>query len=78
MTDSLNYKFDKLQLYFAEPHIVNENITIIQPTIGDIVKIGESSFYNTLYIFILNTTSYRLQLWDMGVDWNKISDYELF
>ena len=21
---------------------------------------------------------YRLMLWDMGVDWNKISDYELF
>lgn len=78
MTDSHNYIFDKLQLYFAEPYIVNEYIKITQPTIGDIVKVGENSFYNTLYIFILNTTSYRLQLWDMGIDWNKISDYELF
>ena len=25
-----------------------------------------------------NTTSVRLQLWDMGKDWTKISDYELF
>ena len=73
MTDSRN--FDKLQLYFAEPYIIEikdfegnviSELTLTQPTIGDIVKIGEGKFYNTLYIFILNTTSYRLQLWDMG------------
>lgn len=82
-----SYEFDKLQLYFAEPYIIQNKdeddnviseITIMQPTIGDIVRLGENLFYNTLYIFILNTTSYRLQLWDMGQDWNKISDYELF
>lgn len=81
------YEFDKLQLYFAEPYVIKteddngnviNEITIIQPTIEDIVTLGETIFYNTLYIFILNTTSYRLQLWDMGQDWNKISDYELF
>lgn len=86
-SDKKTYEFDKLQLYFAEPYVIkNEDeegnviseITITQPTIGDIISVGESSFYNTLYIFILNTTSYRLQLWDMGIDWNKISDYELF
>ena len=82
-----SYEFDKLQLYFAEPYTiqnkdeegnVTSEIKILQPTIGDIVSLGETKFYNTLYIFILNTTSYRLQLWDMGIDWNKISDYELF
>ena len=85
MTESL--EFDKLQLYFAVPYVIqnkdkNDNviseIKITQPTIGDIVELGEQAFYNTLYIFILNTTSYRLQLWDMGIDWNQISDYELF
>ena len=85
MTDS--HEFDKLQLYFAIPYIVTikddddnaiGDITLRQPTIGDIVRIGENKFYNTLYIFILNTTSYRLQLWDMGKDWNKVTDYELF
>lgn len=86
-SDRKKYEFDKLQLYFAEPYIVKNmdedgnvisEIKITQPTIGDIISIGENSFYNTLYIFILNTTSYRLQLWDIGQDWNKISDYELF
>jgi len=31
-----------------------------------------------LYIFIGNPTTYRLALWKANIDWNKISDYELF
>jgi hypothetical protein len=31
-----------------------------------------------LYVFISNPTTYRLQLWDLGIDWNKISSYTLF
>lgn len=76
-------EFDKLQMYFGEPYVINlENtegiITIYQPTIGDIVKFGEKKFYSTLNIFITNTTSYRLMLWECGYDWNEISDFELF
>ena len=77
-SETKKYKFDLLQLYFAEPYSINEKIIIKQPTLNDIIKIGENRFYSTLYVFILNTTSYRLQLWDMGKDWNKVSDFELF
>lgn len=75
------FEFDKLKMYFGEPYIIETEtceIQINQPTIGDILDIGEKDFYSMLNIFVSNTTSYRLQLWDMGVDWNKISDYELF
>lgn len=75
------FEFDRLKMYFGEPYIINtENcmIQINQPTIGDILEIGEKEFYSMLNVFISNSTSYRLQLWDMGIDWNKISDYELF
>ena len=81
MTDSNTFEFDRLKMYFGEPYNVvydGGEIEIIQPTIGDILYFGERNFYSMLYIFIANTTSYRLQLWSMGVDWNKISDYELF
>lgn len=74
-------EFDKLQMYFGHPYIIEtetQNIIIKQPTVGEIVNIGESLFYSTLFIFIGNPTSYRLKLWDMGIDWNKISDYDLF
>lgn len=76
-------KFDKLQMYFREPleidiEGVKGKVVVYQPTIGDIVKIGENKFYSTLNVFIANTTSYRLVLWEAGIDWNVISDFSLF
>ena len=74
----ITHKFDQLKMYFGEPFEVGNGITILQPTVGQILEVGESDFYGTLYVFIANPTTYRVQLWDMGVDWNKIKDYELF
>jgi len=80
-------EFDQLQLYFREPYIVDlpdihGKIILTQPSIGDVVRIGEERFYKTLSIFITNTTSYRLILWGDGekpnIDWNIFSDFELF
>lgn len=79
MTDSnKEILIDPLQLYFERPIQINEYITITQPTVGQIIDFGEQKFYNVLYKFIGNTTMFRLNLWDNGIDWNQISDYELF
>lgn len=80
---SQKIKFDDLQIYFGEPYTVNVesaegSITLYQPTIGDIVKIGYEKFYENLNIFVANTTMYRTMLWDIGIDWNEFSDYQLF
>lgn len=69
---------DPLKLYFREPYKVKDKIIINQPTIQDIIDYGEREFYTMLRIFIENTTMCRVQLWDLGIDWNKISDYQLF
>ena len=74
----ITHKFDQLKMYFGDPYDVGNGITIYQPTVGQILEVGESDFYGTLYVFIANPTTYRVQLWDMGIDWNKIKDYELF
>ena len=73
-------QFDRLKMYFGEPYSVGNGMTIYCPTIGDILELPNSdlTFYQTLYVYIANPTSYRLMLWDNGIDWNKISDYELF
>lgn len=79
--------FDQLALYFREPYVIDlpdavGKVTLTQPTIGDVIKIGEERFYKTLSLFITNTTSYRLILWGDGympkIDWCKFSDFELF
>ena len=72
--------FDHLKMYFGEPYDVGNSMTITIPTVGDVLALENSdmTFYQTLYLFVCNPTSYRLMLWDQGIDWCKISDYELF
>lgn len=75
-------KISELQLFFGDPYQVSDKIQVLQPTIGGILEydkqFGESEFWAMLNVFIGNTTSYRLLLWDMGVDWNEITDFQLF
>lgn len=74
---------DKMKMYFGVPYTVDlENcegkFTMYQPTIGDILEFGEAEFFSTLNIFVTTTTSCRLMLWDMGIDWTDFKDYYLF
>ena len=71
-------EFDLLRLYFGEDYKIDEKIIIHQPTIQDILDMGEKEFFSTIAPFTSNATSFRVQLWDLGIDWNQISDFELF
>lgn len=77
MIDSA-YKVDRLQMYFGVPYKASDRITIKVPFIQDIIDYGENNFYSMLNIFIGNPTMYRVYLWDNKIDWNKISDFDLF
>lgn len=72
--------FDWLRLYYGEPYWVNDNIVITQPTIQDFLneEFAERGIYATSTPFTTNPTSYRVQLWDAGQNWNDIEDYDLF
>ena len=77
------YEFDKLQMYFGKTYVIDlesaqGSISVDIPTVSDIMEIGEKKFYSTLGIFITNTTSYRLMLDELKLDWNTLSDFELF
>lgn len=76
-------EFDDLQIYFAEPYTIDVEsaqgtLTVYQPSIRDLVRLGEKKFFAGLNPFITNTTSYRYPLWKMGIDWNEFSDFSLF
>ena len=58
------YHFDKLKMYFGEDYTIN-GITISIPTIGDILDIGESKFYQAISPFLSNSTSIRVLLYDV-------------
>lgn len=72
------YHFDKLKMYFGEDYTIN-NITISIPTIGEILEVGESKFYQSLSPFLNNPTSIRVFLYDtFHKDWNNTKDIEVF
>lgn len=80
-----NIYIDKLKLYFRQPIVINaykemglNDIVLLQPSIGDIVKVSEPLFYSTLSVFTTNPTANRLLLWNEGIDWNDLTDYGLF
>ena len=71
--------FNPLRVYFGDDYTINDRITIHQPSIQDFIDAdNESDIYHVIAPFTANTTGYRVQLWDMGIDWNKISNLELF
>ena len=71
---------DWLKLFFHFQYPITDKITLYQPYVRDIIdyKDGESTFLFLLYVFVGNTTYFKVFLWDNGVDWNKISDFEMF
>ena len=73
------YKFDPLKMYFREDYFV-KGIRIVQPTINDIINMGESKFYSDLSPFLYNSTSIRVMLWDLPqrIDWCNVKDIEVF
>lgn len=72
------FDIDYLKLYFGDSYQITDKITVTQPTIQEIIDYGETDFFSMIYCFIGNTTYRKLTLWQSGIDWNRISDYELF
>lgn len=69
---------DKLKLYFGDDLYINEYITVHNPTIDDVIEIGEEEYFSMVYSFCAIPSDMKSDLWDAGVDWMEISDFEFF
>ena len=76
ISDGITY--DELKMYFGEDYWVTDKICIKVPRIGDILEFGDSKFYSIVSTLCANPTSFRLQLWKNNIDWNEISEFDLF
>lgn len=71
-------KVDELQLYFGDPLVINDALVIRQPTVGDVIAIGEEAYYGTVYSLTAISSDMKSALWDVGIDWTEFSDLETF
>lgn len=69
---------DELALYFGDPYVVNDYITITLPKIGELVKYGERQYYTMISTLSAIPSEMKSQLWDMGLDWTQITNFQLF
>lgn len=53
------------------------NLSVRIPTVGEILE-DEFTYYNIISFIAANPFQYMVQLDDMGIDYTKISDFDLF
>lgn len=69
---------DKLALISGDPINICEGITLLQPTLREIKEFGESQFYNVFWTFCSSPWDMPSTLDDAGINFMKISEWELF
>jgi signal peptidase I len=72
------FEIDSLALYMGDPYVVNKYITITQPTIGQIAEYGERKYYSMVHTITAISSDMKSQLFDMGLDYEQIEDFQLF
>lgn len=69
---------DDLQIYFGSDYIINDYITIHQPTLGEIIDFGELNYWQLIGTLTATPTDMMSVLWDIGMDWEEVSEFDLF
>lgn len=76
MTDP--FAIDELKLYFGEDIVVNQYVKIHSPSVGEVVEYGEREYLSVVYLLTAIPSDMKSQLFDIGIDYEAISDFELF
>ena len=65
-------------MYMGESLKINDSITLRQVKLRDIIHIGERQYCALVSLFTAIPSDYKAMLWDSGIDWMEISDFEFF
>ena len=74
----INLDVDDLKLYIGDEYVINEHISVLQPTIKNIAEFGEKEFFSVLHTVVAIPSDMKANLDDMGLDWMEVEDFELF
>lgn len=71
-------EFDELKIYRGSDIQITPKIIVTQPTLDQIEKFGERRYFSAVHTLVSVGADMKWQLWDMGKDYTKINDYDLF
>jgi hypothetical protein len=66
-----------LNLLYQKRYKINESITIVIPSVGDIIE-NEDEYYGMVSLLTAMPIDLMVQLDNAGIDFTSISEYELF
>lgn len=69
---------DEMKMYMGDDIVINNYITFHTPSVGEIIEYGEKEYYTMISCFITIPSDMKSQLFDMGIDYEEISDFDLF
>lgn len=69
---------DKAKILRGDDIVINDYITLHQPSWNEIVDFSEARFFNVFYTMCSIPSDMKSVLWDSGLDFMKISDWQLF
>ena len=79
MAKKTPFQVDELKLLQGETIKINKHISVKNPTLGEIAKMGEQKYYSIINALTVNPTAMKAVLfYEMGIDYSKISDFALF
>ena len=73
-----NFDVDDLKLYIGDDYVINDQIRVLQPTIRQIAEFGERDFFSVVHTVTAIPSDMKSQLWDLGLDWTEVDDFDLF
>lgn len=71
-------KYDELKIYRGSDIQITKKIIVTQPTLGQIEEFGEKRYFSAIRNLTGVGADFKWQLYDQGIDYTEISDYELF
>ena len=72
------FECDELKIYRGKEVRINRNIVVTIPTIDQIEIFGEKQYFNAVHNLTSVGADLKWQLWDLGIDYTQIEDYDLF
>lgn len=72
------FEIDELKVYFGEDFKINDHVIIRQPTVGEILQAGELAYFGMVNALTAVPSDYIAQLHKIKIDWNEMTDFELF
>jgi len=71
-------QFDELQLFRGYEYKVNDQLTILHPTLDEICVFGEQEYYSMVSALTAIPSYYKVQLFDMGIDYGEMDEFDFF